>query len=145
MRRIGTDEGSVLLLGIGWLFTCLVAVVVMIDISAIMLQRQHLQAASDAAALAGAQGIDLAAYYSQGATINTRLDAGSVRARVLRHLEASDTYADLPGLTVDRIWTDGEHVQVSLRKPLVVPILPTLVDVEVSDAVVESWSRLSQV
>ena len=145
MTRIGSDEGSVLLLGIGWLFTCLVAAVVMIDVSAIMLQRQHLQAASDAAALAGAQGIDLAAYYSQGATVNTRLDPGSVRARVLRHLEASDSYAALPGLVVDRIWTDGERVQVSLRKPLGLPILTTVIDGQVSDAVVESWSRLSQV
>ena len=136
------DEGSVLLLGIGWLMACLV---VMIDVSAIMLQRQHLQAASDAAALAGAQGIDLADYYAHGASINTRLDPATVRSRVLLHLEGSSAYQALPDLVVERIWTDGDRVQVRLRKPLVLPIFPTVVDLDITDVVVESWSRLSRV
>ena len=138
-----SDEGSVLLLGIGWLMVCLFAVIVMIDASAVMVQRQQLQAACDAAALAGAQAIDFDAYYEHGATGATRLDPVAVRARVDEHLRLSDAYQALPGLHVSRVWTDGMRVQVRAHRPLDVPILPPGLPVVLPQTSVESWARLS--
>lgn len=142
-RMVREDEGSVLLLGIGWLVACLLAAVVVIDASAVFLQRQQLQAAADAAALSGAQAIDFADYYAHGASATTRLEPVAVRARVLTHLERSAASAALPGLHVSKVWTDGSSVHVILTRPLRLPILPGALDVEVPDATVESWARLS--
>lgn len=137
------DEGSVLLLGIGWLVVCLLAVVVLVDVSAIVIQRQQLQAASDAAALAGAQAIDLADYYAHGASSNTRLEPLAVRQRVEWHLRQSAALLAMPGLRLRTAWTDGARVHVVLSRPLQLPILPAALDLSVDDAQAESWAQLS--
>ena len=56
------DRGSVLLLGLGLTVMCVLAVTVLADVSAVLLQRQRLLALADGAALAGAQAIDLMDY-----------------------------------------------------------------------------------
>ncbi len=137
------DTGSVLLLGIGWLVACLLAAVVVIDVSAVAIERQQLQAAADGAALAGAQAIDQADYYAHGATDRTRLQPGAVRDRVLGHLQGSAAAAAMPGLSVRETWTDGAQVRVRLSRPLQLPILPSLLEVSVPDAEVEAWARLA--
>ena len=116
------DSGSVTLLVLGFTAVCLLALVVLVDASAAYLQRRELVARADAAALAGAQGIDLVAYYAHGATAATRLDPATVARRVRSQVVRSGA-ADVPGLRLRAVTTDGERVHVVLSVPLRLPFL----------------------
>ena len=48
------DEGSILVLSLGFIVVCILAVAVVVDASAMFLERRSLQARADSAALAGA-------------------------------------------------------------------------------------------
>jgi Flp pilus assembly protein TadG len=117
-RRAGQEQGSVLLLGIGMVIVCLLAIVVMTDVTSAFLQRRHLMAVADSAALAGAQGMDIDAYYAQGASIGTRLSPAQVAATARRH---ALTHGGISGLTVDSVVSDGVTVRVTLSAPLRLP------------------------
>jgi hypothetical protein len=123
MTRIAREEGSVLVLGVGLIAVCLLAIVVLVDASTAYLHRQQLLAVADAAALAGAQAIDLPAYYDRGASASTRLDPAVVPARVRQHLSHSQAATALRGLVVERIWSDGLQVVVDLSCPVELPFL----------------------
>lgn len=125
MNRLSEDRGSVLLLGIGWIVICLLALAVMTDVTAAFLQRRQLMAVADAAALAGAQTIDLDAYYAQGAQIGTRLSPAQVVAAARSHAAA---YGDVPGMSVDSIVSDGVTVRVALSAPLRLPFFDGIRD-----------------
>lgn len=84
MRRLPEDRGSVLILTLGLLVVCVLAVGVVVDASAVFLTRRALQSEADSAALAGAQAIDVEEYYSRGASDGIRLDPGAVRSAVQR-------------------------------------------------------------
>lgn len=133
------ERGSVLMLGIGLAAVCLMAFVVLVDASAALLQRQRLMALADAAALAGAQGIDLAAYYRNGASAATRLDPALAPLRARDYLGRSDL-SSMAGFTVDRVASDGSRVIVVLSAPLDLPFWSDLVDGRV---VVESRAQLA--
>lgn len=130
------DRGSVLMLSVGLMCVCLLAVSLLTDAAAAFLQRQQLLTLADSASLAGAQAIDLAAYYESGATAGTRLSPPAVDSAVRRHLAAA---SGIEGMAVDRIWTDGRQVGVVLSRPLTLPFLGQLFPGEVT---VESWSEL---
>lgn len=134
--RADGDRGSVLTLAIGLTCVCLLAVTLLTDAAAAFLQRQQLLALADAAALAGAQAVDLTAYYETGASAATRLSPVAVDAAARRHILAS---AGVSALRVDRIWSDGRQVVVGLSRPLALPFLAGLFPGEIS---VESWAEL---
>ena len=115
-ERLGGDRGSALLLGMGLVVVAILAVAVLADVSAALLQRQRLLALADASALVGAQAIDLDLYYAEGATGATRLEVRAVTARVEAYLSVHAP--GIPGLVVDRIWSDGTQVAVALSGPL---------------------------
>jgi len=119
-RRAGQEQGSVLILGIGMVVVCLLALAVMTDVTSAFLQRRQLMAVADAAALAGAQGMDIDAYYLQGARIGTRLSPAQVAATARRH--ALD-HGGIPGLAVESVVSDGVTVRVTLSAPLRLPFL----------------------
>lgn len=131
------DRGSVLTLSVELTCVCLLAIALLVDAAAGFLQRQQLLALADASALAGAQAVDLAAYYEHGAGSATRLSPTLVEAAARRHLIAAATAVD--GMRVDRIWTDGRQVVVALRRPIHLPFLSGLFPGDVS---VESWAEL---
>lgn len=112
------DTGSVLLLTIGFVLVAALAVVTAVDASAAFLQRRQLAAWADTAALAGAQGIDLDAYYAQGASASTRLDAATVARRVRAHLAVAPD-----GTRIEHLSSDGRQVRVVLSAPLSLPFL----------------------
>ena len=86
MKAGAAERGSILVLGALLVAACVLAVVVLVDATAAFLQRAHVMAVADAAALAGAQAIDLPAYYEKGAAAITRLDTGRVPDRVRAHV-----------------------------------------------------------
>ena len=133
------DRGSLLILGVGWVAVCLLSLVVLVDASAAFLQRRQLVSLADAAALAGAQAIDLDAYYEHGASAATRLAPGLVPVRVRDHLDRAGA-GSIDGLVLEEVSSDGQGVRVRLSTPLRLPFLADLVDGRV---VAESWARLS--
>lgn len=99
--RARTDEeGSVLLLILGLVVLAGLFVTVVIDVSALFLDRRDLIAAADGAALAGAQGIDEGSVYRYGLpesgslTLN-RSRAESLVQSYLVDQEIIGTYDDL--------------------------------------------------
>ena len=133
------DRGSVLLLGVAWVVVCLLAVVVLVDASAAFLQRRQLVALADGAALAGAQAIDLDAYYADGASSATRLEPGLVPVRVRSHLARAGADG-VDGLTLEAVSSDGREVRVRLSAPLRLPFLASVFDGRV---VAQSHARLA--
>lgn len=131
------QRGSVLTLAVGLTCVCLLAITLLVDGAAAFLQRQQLLAVADASALAGAQAVELDAYYEYGAGTATRLSPALVDAAARRHLMSAA--AAVEGLRVDRIWTDGRQVVVALRRSLDLPFLSGLFDGDIS---VESWAEL---
>jgi hypothetical protein len=115
MRR--GDEGSVLLLGLGFLGICLLALAVVTDTASLFLQRMALQARADAGALNGAQGIDLDAYYAQGASTATALIPSIAVARVVAVIQEADTHDPISGLAVEQIRVVDQVVRVELAAP----------------------------
>lgn len=89
MKRLRRDQGSVLILSLGLIVVCVLAVGVVVDASALFLARRSLQAQADSAALAGAQAIDVEAYYQQGAASGIRLEPTRVRSAVERFIRRS--------------------------------------------------------
>ena len=89
MKRLRSDQGSVLILSLGLIVVCVLAVGVVVDASALFLARRSLQAQADSAALAGAQAIDVEAYYQRGAASVIRLEPTRVRSAVERFIRRS--------------------------------------------------------
>lgn len=142
-----SDEGSVLVLGLGAVVVCMLALVVGVDASAAFLQRRALVALADATAIAGAQGIDIDTYYREGASASTGLDARTVTHRVTSFLAAvpgvRGQVGDAPGmegLRLERVTMDERTVVVRLSAPLRLTFLSVLGDREIT---VESRARLA--
>ena len=76
--RGGDDEGSVLLLTLGYAILAIVTVLVCVDATSLYLAQKRLDALADAAALAGADGFTLTA---PGGEPRAELDPESVRAQ----------------------------------------------------------------
>jgi uncharacterized membrane protein len=112
-----------MLMGLILVTICIFALTIVVDVSSLFLQRRNLAAIADASALAGAQAIDLNAYYARGASEATALDPAIV-ARVVRANVAAVASADaLRGVRLEQVVSDGESVQVHLSAPVEVPFL----------------------
>jgi len=120
------DEGTVLILGIGLVGICLLALAVVVDTTSAFMQRRSLYSIADSAALAGSQAIDLANYYADGASQGTRLDAGAVTRKARAFLLSARIQQQHPGLHVDAVITDAITVQVDLSAPVKLPFLGAL-------------------
>lgn len=116
------DRGSVSVLALGLVAVVALTFVVLVDATSAFVQRRSLVAVADAAALAGAQSIDLAAYYRDGASAGTGIDAAGVLPRVKAHLAQ---VRGIDRLTLDTAATDGRTVLVALSAPLTLPFTGT--------------------
>lgn len=111
------DDGNVMLLGLGFLGICLLALAVVADAASLFLQRMTLQSRADAAALAGAQGIDLDAYYARGATIGTSLVPDIATQRVRESITDANAYDPIAGLDLEQVLVVEDVVRVELAAP----------------------------
>jgi hypothetical protein len=118
-----SDVGSVMLLGIILVAVSVLALVVVVDVSAMFIQRRNLAAIADASVLAGAQAIDLDAYYATGASESTDLEPALVARVVRANVAAVITTDGLRGVRVEGVESDGESVRVHLSAPVTVPFL----------------------
>lgn len=132
------DEGSVLILSLGFIVVCILGLAVVVDASAVFLARRSLQAQADAAALAGAQAIDMGAYYAEGAAARIRLDPAGIRAAVERHVRRDPGDARLVSVSLR-----DEVVTVAMRDRVRPPFSGWLTPAGAYDLEVEAGAMLS--
>ena len=140
MASRADDEGSILVLGIGFIAVLLLAVSVVTDASMAFIQRSSLQARADAAALAGVQGIDLDSYYANGATEATALVPQSARMLAADQLTRAQRDSGIPGLEIVSLVATPYDVTTTLRAPIRTAFWP--LDATIT---VESTARLDYV
>ena len=117
-RRRRGDEGSMLPLVIGLVVVVVSLIAVVTDAGALWLARRSLQATVDGAALAGAQGVDLAAVYAGGATGDLELDPARARSAVRTYLR--QTPSDQP-VRLTRVAVSTTEVVVDARTTVRLP------------------------
>ncbi len=122
------DRGSVLLLQLFLVTTVLMAVAVISDVGSVIGARQQLAATADQAAIAGAQAVDLGAYYAGGAdgVSGLALEPVLVEAAVRRHLAPAIQQQQQPGLALADLAVDADGVTVRLRCTAVLPFASLL-------------------
>ena len=125
--RPGDDAGTTLLVVTALVVVLALAFAMVVDLGSVVLQRRYLGSQADAAALAGAQALDLESYYRSGARPGgaLRLDAAQVRGAVLDHLRFSGAL-DTEGLRVESIEVIDGRVSVTLSAPAVLPFAGVL-------------------
>jgi len=80
------DDGSILLLAIGFCAIAMLLVWAVIDVSVVFLARRDLAATVDGAALAAVQEVDAAAVYTGDGAADLPLDRDAVIAAVARYV-----------------------------------------------------------
>lgn len=136
--NIRDDRGSVLLLGMGLALIVFALVAALADIAVIRLARHELNYQADAAALAGAQAIDIeglvnAGYLEQGPAFLVPLNAADAIAAVRSHLEA---VAD-GDIHLVAVQASANTVTVSLSTPVRPPFTAVLAAVVGTDGIVD--------
>ena len=132
------DEGSILVLSLGFIVVCILAVAVVVDASAMFLERRSLQARADSAALAGAQAVDLTDYYARGPAARIVLDPARVRGAVERHVRRAPGEGRLTAVSLR-----GSEVVVSMTRRVRPPFSGWLTPAGAYDLHVEASAVLS--
>ena len=120
MRRAG-DEGTVLVLVLGFTAVCLLMVAVVVDVSAVVLAKRGVASAADGAAVSAAQALSLDRLYEQGlAGGRIPLDAQEAAQRVADYeAQAADGQ---PGLQLGvQLSPDGTTAVVRGGRELALP------------------------
>lgn len=113
------DEGSVMLLALGYAVIAIVLVLVCVDVTSLYLTQKRADAAADAAALAGADGFTLAV---DGETVTARLTDAGVRDQAAEILDALGT-----ARLVEAGTPDGVSARVTVELTWHPPVLTLFV------------------
>jgi uncharacterized membrane protein len=105
---LGRDEGQIMPLIIAYVMIALTLLIVVVDISAVHLQRNRLYATADAAALDASDALDESQFYHQGAAnsssgdpVAVPLSDQSVRVSVQSYLRTAGPTSRLAVVAVD--------------------------------------------
>ena len=108
-RRLSGDDGTILVLSLGFAAVLLVMVGVVVNVSAVVLAKRGVASAADGAAVSAAQALDLGALYDRGLRAQIPLDAADAGARVQAY--AAGARAGQPGLQL-ALSLDGDTAVV---------------------------------
>jgi Flp pilus assembly protein TadG len=118
------DDGTVLLLTIGYAVLALALVLGLTDMSVLLLARRGLQSVADGAALSIAQDVSVDGLYGRGDGDGIALaDQATLQADAERYVVRSD----LPDAEPTVVLTAGDTVQVLVRRSVRLPFA-TLLD-----------------
>jgi uncharacterized membrane protein len=116
------DDGSVLVLTIGFALLLMLFVGVVTDASKLFLTRRSLASVADQAAEAAAQDVDVAAVYRGGASKALPLSQEQVTATVRGLLRQAAAGTGLTDLRVVAVSLDGTDVVVTVSGRAVLPL-----------------------
>jgi Flp pilus assembly protein TadG len=125
-RFTRNDDGQLLLLVMIYTVIAAALVLVAIDASTVFLERRSLSAAADAAALAGAQGLDRGAYYAGHGDGTLAVSDSSVRQAVAGYVAATRLPAEHHRLTVTAASPGGRGATVHLTSVVRLPFAALL-------------------
>lgn len=133
-REVVGDRGSTIPLIVVMIVAAVLATAVLVDVAAVTQARRQLASTADAAALAGAQRIDLSHYYRHGMDTTARLTTDPRRAEQAVRDQLRGSRADLrhPGLRLETLQVSGESVGVGLAAPVRLPFAMILGVAEVT-------------
>lgn len=117
-RRRDDDEGTVLVLVIGFALILIAMVGVVVDVSAVVLAKRGVAGAADGAAVSAAQSLDLEALYRDGLRTQIPLSAGEARSRVAAY--EARAVAQQPGLQLS-VQVDGRTAVVTATRTVTLP------------------------
>ncbi|GLY19248.1 pilus assembly protein TadG-related protein [Kineosporia rhizophila] len=121
------ERGQILLLTTGFVVLALLLVLVTVDVTALHLQRQELQALSDAAARDAADALDEATFYRHGAQERpVPLSDASVRSSVTGYLAQRAVDVDV-GIGRPTGALDDATAQVTLTGTARIPLIGLVV------------------
>jgi Flp pilus assembly protein TadG len=137
--RPDDDDGSIMVLIIGYTAIAAVLIVVGIDVSKVFLAQRALAAAADTAALSATQGVDTAAIYAgSGPTCGSALPLAQPRAAALAAGSVAAARVDLDrtfaSLAQPRTQVAGGTVEVTLTGQVAVPFGRVLSWLDPSDS-----------
>lgn len=95
-RTGGGDEGTILVLTLGFVAILLVMVGVVVDVSSVVLAKRGAASAADGAAVSAAQALDVGALYERGLGEQVPLSYADASGRVQAY--AADARTGQPGL-----------------------------------------------
>jgi uncharacterized membrane protein len=114
-RRPEGEDGTILLLTLGYVVVVLALVAVVVDVSAVFLARRALASDCDGAALAAAQSVDTAVLYRQSSP-TAQLPLTGVQ-------EAVAGYPVAEGVVLQAMLVNGSDVRVSGRRTVQLPLV----------------------
>jgi hypothetical protein len=118
-RRLRGDDGTVLPLVLGLTGILLLAVALVVNVSAVVLAKRALASAADGAAVSAAQALDEEAFYAIGLSGGIPLDQDEAAARVAAY--RADVAANQPGLQLS-VEIDGRTAVVRASRTLSLPL-----------------------
>ena len=95
-RRCQGDDGTILVLTLGFVLVLVVMVGVVVNVSSVVLAKRGVASAADGAAVSAAQALDLNTLYAEGLDAQVPLSYGDADARVQAY--AADARSGQPGL-----------------------------------------------
>lgn len=95
-RRSAGDDGTILVLTLGFVAILLLMVGVVVNVSAVVLAKRGVASAADGAAVSAAQALDVGALYERGLGERIPLSVADASTRVQAY--AADARAGQPGL-----------------------------------------------
>jgi hypothetical protein len=118
-RRPSGDDGTVLVLVLGLTGILLLAVALVVNVSAVVLAKRAVASAADGAAVSAAQALDEAAFYASGLDGGIPLDPDEAAGRVAAY--RADAAATQPGLRMS-VEVDGRTAVVRATRTVTLPL-----------------------
>lgn len=112
------EDGTVLMLVLGFAVLLVAMVGVVVDVSAVVLAKRGVAAAADGAAVSAAQSLDLDQLYRDGLGTQVPLDLDEARSRVAAY--ARQAAVEQPGLSLE-VRLDGRTAVVTATRTLTLP------------------------
>ena len=121
--RTPRDEGSVLVLTLGFAVVIMLFVGVVVDASKLFLTRRALASVADGAALSAAQDVDMVGVYRGTAAGSLPISAPRAVADVTRYVAEAAAQTSLTDLHVLAVQVDATGVTVSLGGRAMLPLV----------------------
>lgn len=112
-RRPQGEQGTVLVLVLGFTAVLVLLVGVVVDVSSVVLAKRAVAGAADGAAVSAAQALDVQALYAGGLGEHVPLDLAEARGRVAAY--EAQVRADQPGLSLGLRLEEGAAVVTATR------------------------------